>query len=51
MQSNPTIVTIEGLGEAAAQAQALAVQQQSLLGSIDPGTTCGMYPPAPAIEP
>lgn len=51
MQSNPAIIPTADLGEAAAKAQAVAVQQHSLLGSIDPGTTCGMYPPAPTFEP
>ncbi len=51
MESNPTIVPVEGLGEAAAAAQNLAIQQ-AVLGPIDPGTTLGMYPPSPIlIEP
>ncbi|HEX8394045.1 MAG TPA: hypothetical protein VF665_17010 [Longimicrobium sp.] len=49
--TSPTIIPVEGLGEAAAAAQNLALQP-SVLGPIDPGTTLGMYPPSPIlIEP
>ena len=51
MKTNPAIIPVEGLGEAAIQAQSLSASSLQLGSTIDPGQTMGMYPPAPTFEP